>query len=153
MGHSGQIEVLARGVCVKDGSLLLCRSNGARNTYLPGGHVEFMEAAEVSLVREIQEELGLRAKVGAFLGVIEHTFIQKGEPHCEINLIFEITIPGLSTRVPPVACEDHISFRWIALGGVAQAKLEPSVLRTLLPAWLRSEKSVLRWGTTVKVQK
>lgn len=153
MGHSGQIEVLARGVCVNDGSLLLCRSGGARNTYLPGGHVEFMEAAEVSLAREIQEELGLQARVGAFLGVIEHTFIQKGEPHCEINLIFEMTVPGLSAHVVPVACEDHISFRWVALENLAGARLEPSVLRALLPVWLRSKNSLLRWGTTIKVQK
>jgi len=153
MRHSGQIEVLARGVCVKDGAILLCRSNGARNTYLPGGHVEFMEAAEVSLAREIREELGMRANVGGFLGAIEHTFIQKGEPHCEINLIFEMKIPGLSARVPLIACEDHISFRWVALGSLVRAKLEPSVLRTLLPVWLRSKKSVLRWGTTIKVQK
>ena len=41
MVHKGEIEIMARGVCVLDGALLLCHSAGADNTYLPGGHIDF----------------------------------------------------------------------------------------------------------------
>jgi len=53
-----EIEIIARGVCVKGGKLLLCHSKGAPNTYLPGGHVEFCEDAKVALAREVVEERG-----------------------------------------------------------------------------------------------
>ena len=42
-GTRGEIETIARGVCVKDGKVLLCRGKGLGTTYLPGGHIEFGE--------------------------------------------------------------------------------------------------------------
>jgi len=59
-----QIEILARGVCVSGGRLLVCHTHGADNTYLPGGHVEFDEKAKIALRREMMEEMGLKVKVG-----------------------------------------------------------------------------------------
>jgi 8-oxo-dGTP diphosphatase len=134
------IEVLARGVYVRDGHLLVCHTAGADNTYLPGGHVEFRESAPQSLVREVREELGLRAVAGTFLGAIEHTFRQKGEPHCEINLVFAMRIPGLKPGEPVRAREGHLDFRWVPLSGLGRAVLEPAPLRALVRAWARGQR-------------
>ena len=138
MKHSKhRMEILARGVCVVNGQLLLCHSRDATNTYLPGGHVEFREPARAALEREIAEELGLRAKAGKFLGCVEHVFRQKGEWHTEINLVFELRIPGLTPARHPSAQEEWIEFRWAPLARLRQAKLEPAVLIPHLPRWLR----------------
>ena len=149
MKQKRQIEVLARGVCVKRGKLLLCHSKGASNTYLPGGHVEFTEAARGSLAREIREELGVKAQIGRFLGAVEHTFVQHGEPHCEINLVFEMRIPALDPRREPSAREDHIEFRWVPIGGLEASALEPSVLRGTLGKWLSAGWRGDRWASTI----
>ena len=58
------IETIARGVCVRDGKLLVCRAKGAKSCYLPGGHVEFGETGRQALVREMAEETGLAAEAG-----------------------------------------------------------------------------------------
>ena len=79
----GEIEIVARGVCVQGGRVLLCHTKGAKNTYLPGGHVDFGESAAASLKREIEEELGLKARVGRFLGAVEHIYYRKRKPQCE----------------------------------------------------------------------
>lgn len=131
------IEVIVRGVCVVQGRLLLCQSQGASNTYLPGGHVEFREHASEALEREIFEELGLKARAGRFLGCCEHTFRQQGRWHAEINLVLALTVPGLRSDHPPAACEDWIAFRWCPLRALGAAGLEPAPLRTLIPAWLK----------------
>ena len=55
------IETIARGVCVVDGRLLLCKAKGGRTTYLPGGHIEFGETGREALVREMREETGVAA--------------------------------------------------------------------------------------------
>ena len=137
MSHGKRsIEVLARGVCAVQGQVLLCQSKGATNTYLPGGHVEFREPARAALEREIVEELGLRAKAGKFLGCVEHVFRQKGEWHTEINLVFELRIPGLKPGAPPPAQEEWIEFRWAPLAKLRQAKLEPAALIPELARWL-----------------
>jgi 8-oxo-dGTP pyrophosphatase MutT (NUDIX family) len=131
------IEILARGVCVKGGRLLVCHTVGAVNTFLPGGHVEFREGARAALEREIREELGVRATADRFLGCVEHAFLQKGVWHAEINLVFELRIPGVTAARPPPACEGWIDFRWVPLARLRAARLEPAALIRHLPRWLR----------------
>ncbi len=124
------IETIARGVCVRDGKLLLCRAKGGSSTYLPGGHIEFGESGRQALVREVREELGVESETGAFLGAAENSFMQHGKPHAEINLIYELKIAaeGLESR------EDWIEFEWCPLGRLNEANLLPVTFRAL-SAW------------------
>jgi 8-oxo-dGTP pyrophosphatase MutT (NUDIX family) len=147
MGTRKGIEVIARGVCVLDGRLLLCHSRGAENTYLPGGHVEFGESAGGALVREIAEELGLTATLGPFLGAVEHAFIQKGVRHCELNLVFRMHVCGLSADRVPESAEPKLDFRWSALERLRDARLEPAPLCAVLADWLRREADT--WASAV----
>lgn len=143
------IEILVRGVCIKDGRLLVCQSKGGGNTYLPGGHVEWQERATEGLRREIREELGVTPVIREFLGAVEHTFIQKGRRHCEINLMFRMEIPALAPDRDPDACEHWISFKWIPMAGLGRNKLEPFPLRKLIPAWVKSRGRAPAWGSTL----
>ena len=73
------IETIARGICVQDGKVLLCRAKGGATTYLPGGHIEFGEKGCEALAREMREEMGVDASVGAMVGVVENQFVQHGK--------------------------------------------------------------------------
>ncbi|MBT3193501.1 MAG: NUDIX domain-containing protein [Verrucomicrobia bacterium] len=145
MGKS--VEVIARGVCVKGGKVLLCQSKKAKIAYLPGGHTEFKETARTSLEREIVEELGLPSKAGRFLGAVEHSFKQRGKRHCEWNIVFALEIPTLELEKEVVAAEDHIMFWWCAIEELKQARIEPAVLCDLLPKWLDDAFVGERWGS------
>ena len=103
------IEINARGVCVQEGKILLCKAKGGATTYLPGGHIEFGETGRQALVREVKEEMGVDAETGAFLGVVENAFEQHGKPHAEVNLVYELKVPSAT---PARACEDWIEFEW-----------------------------------------
>jgi 8-oxo-dGTP diphosphatase len=142
------IETIARGVCVEEGMLLVCRTQGSHIVYLPGGHIEFQESARVALEREIAEELGRNGRTGRFLGAIEHTFLQKGARHSEINLVFELTIDALRAGIPPASRERHIDFLWVPLDRLDQSDLEPEVLRDMLPDWIESREIVNRMITS-----
>ena len=125
------IETIARGVCVRDGKLLLCRAKGGASTYLPGGHIEFGETGRQALVREIREELGLPSKAGAFLGVVENSFMQNGKPHSEINLVYGLELEGEAVR----SREDWIEFVWWELGRLGEANLLPAVFAERLAGY------------------
>jgi len=137
MYENANVEVIARGVCAVGGQLLLCHGKKAALTYLPGGHIEFCETARQALEREIKEELGCDAEAGRFLGCCEHAFVQKGAPHAEINLVFELSIPGLTPCAHVAAAEDWIGFRWQPLEKLEEANLEPAPLRKLIVEWLK----------------
>lgn len=123
------IETIARGVCVRDGKLLLCRAKGGKTTYLPGGHIEFGETGRDALVREMKEETGLAASTGRFLGAVENSFLQHGSPHAEINLVYELLLDDPSAEV--TAREDWIEFLWCGLDALAEANLLPEAFRRL----------------------
>ena len=121
------IETIARGVCVRDGKLLVCRAKGAKSCYLPGGHIEFGETGRQALVREMKEETGLAATTGDFLGVVENAFEQHGKPHAEINLVYAMALDADSVA----SCEDWISFEWVPLAELAAANLLPTEFRCI----------------------
>ena len=128
------IETIARGVCVKDGKLLLCRAKGGKSTYLPGGHIEFGETGRAALVREVKEELGVDSTTGAFLGALENSFMQNGKPHAEINLIYALELAEGTDIENLRSCEDWIEFVWHDLKDLDSVNLLPEGLRTL-SAW------------------
>ena len=119
------IETIARGVATRDGRLLLCRAKGGKTTYLPGGHIEFGETGREALEREMKEEAGIDAIAGAFLGVVENSFMQHGKPHAEINLVYALDVGEneISAR------EDWIEFEWRELSDLGD--LLPEKFRAL----------------------
>ncbi len=136
METRGQIETLARGACLMDGQILLCRNRKAGNVYLPGGHIEFGETGAEALAREIREEMGCLSRVAGFLGCAEHFFRQKGRPHAEINLVYVLKVAGIAPADPPPCRESWIEFFWHPLARLGGSRLEPAALRRLLPRWL-----------------
>ena len=126
------IETIARGVCVKDGKVLLCYPKDRSYSYLPGGHIEFGETGREALVREMKEETGLDATAGELLGVVESSFVQKGEKHCEINLIYEMSLEGSrgsrSSRGLK-SLEDWICFDWVPCDRIDTVNLLPPEMK------------------------
>jgi len=146
------IENIARGICIVGGKVLLCRGKGLDSTYLPGGHIEFGETGREALVREMKEETGRDAKAGAFVNVVENSFLQKGKRHCEINLVYEMEIgEGEDQRSEVrgqtaedsiirlfdysiISREDWIGFEWCDVDNLDAANLLPVEMRELVAA-------------------
>ena len=128
------IETIARGVCIMNGRVLLCLPKDRSYSYLPGGHIEFGETGREALVREMKEETGLDATAGELLGVVESSFVQKGERHCEINLIYAMRIreQGTGNReqergsgLLTASLEDWICFDWVDCAKIDSVNLLP----------------------------
>ncbi|MFM9958209.1 MAG: NUDIX domain-containing protein [Phycisphaerales bacterium] len=128
LGREFEIETIARALIVSRGHVLLCRNlkPGPRggHAFLPGGHVEFGEAAQVALRRELREEAGVEMTVGRCVLVGETSFTQSGRRRHEVNLVFHGEL-AVSAPAPIASLEPHIGFEWFPVERLADAGFKP----------------------------
>lgn len=130
MARKHEIEIIARGLLIERGQLLLCRNVEKNYRYLPGGHVEFGESAASALAREFLEETGAKVRVGALLLSTEGVFRRKARLNHEINLVFHVErLSGGEIE----SLEPKIAFDWVSKRGLSATELRPR----LLARWLR----------------
>lgn len=115
-------EILARGICVQDGKILLAYLKSKEYYFLPGGHVEHGESALAAFEREIGEELGIEATVGKVALVFEHTWQNKESLVHEINFIITFAVAKDAILTPQV---EHLEFKWIPLDDLKTIKFLP----------------------------
>ena len=139
---------LVRGIILAGGKVLLAHEKGADNTYLPGGHIDRGERAESALVREIKEEIGKRASVMRFVGAVEHTWSEDDQEHHEINLVFELAVPGLDSSAPPESLEAHLEFIWADPADLKSHNLQPYPLIECLSNLEGGYNAY--WGTSLR---
>ena len=135
------IELIARGLLIGPHGVLLCRNVGMTYTYLPGGHVEFGESAAEAAVREIAEELGMKAAAGRFYGAIESSFVQAGTLHHELSLFFELNSNAIARRARLASAESRLEFIWQPIHALAEVNLLPKPLIKLVPQWTRGRNA------------
>jgi 8-oxo-dGTP diphosphatase len=123
---------LARGIFLRDGKVLLTRARGHRNTFLPGGHIEFGESAKDALKREVLEELGIACEIGKFIGIVEHKWLKKGVLNCELNQLFEANSYELNPAQDPTSKEPHLEFTWCEVDALDAYNLQPYPLRNII---------------------
>ena len=127
-----EIEMIARLVLVSEGHLLLTKKRSRNYTYLPGGHIEFGETAAEALNRELDEEFGGRARIGAFLGAAEQLFSARGKFHHEISLVFWGVLEELQYPQAPQVREEELEFVWQPVERLEEAHLLPTAMIPLI---------------------
>jgi 8-oxo-dGTP pyrophosphatase MutT (NUDIX family) len=127
-----KFEVIARAIIVVDGKVL-CQRNVENDEYaLPGGHIEKGETVRQALIRELKEETGMPIFVGKLTYINENFFEQDGEEVHEIGFYFLSSVIGdIPEKIE--SREDHIDFRFIDLDDLADEKVYPHFLKTILP--------------------
>lgn len=129
-------EIIVRGLVLKDGRILVCKTENRDYYFLPGGHVEFGENMKKALVREFKEELEIRPRSAKLIGSIENIFHQKGKLNHEINFVFVAEIEEDEIE----AKEDHLSFKWFLPHDLIEEKFVPPALRDAILKWLSDKK-------------
>lgn len=134
--ENNTIELIARAVVVCDGNILLCRSKGKDNYFLPGGHVEFNEDSITALKREIKEEIDGAVIDTRFIGILENKFFQDGEEKHEMNIVFEVHLASSEIHV----LEDHIECVWVPLAEFKEGRVLPVSLKEKILQWMQDKQ-------------
>ena len=121
-----------------EGHALVARSLASGHLFLPGGGVEPGEPVARAAARELQEEAGIapeRLRPGAVLGVLEHSWSERGRRFHHLDVVLAAEVEGLCAGEPVPSSEPHLAFGWLAVAELAGADLFLEAYRTLLPAW------------------
>ncbi|MFH0852447.1 MAG: NUDIX domain-containing protein [bacterium] len=134
-------SLLVRAVILNNGEVLLCQKKGEDYYFFPGGHVEFAEKAELTLARELKEEIGVSPNRVNYIGTVENLFEENGKKHHEINLVFKADIGNMPTK----SLEDHINFYWIKVSDIKNEKILPIALKGCITEWVKNHQRF--WGS------
>lgn len=122
--------MIVGGLLVRNGTVLLGKRASGR-TLAPhlwdvfGGHVEPGETAEAALVRELGEELGIRAKRTTLLEILDDPQIPEGA----FSLFLVEDWEGLPHNRSP---EEHTEIRWFSPDQARRVPLaHPAYIRVI----------------------
>lgn len=129
------LERVVGAVLRNDNRVLLCLRSRERKHYpgvwdVPGGHVDGHESPQEALVRELEEELGIRADVPAGRPWIIEEF-----EGVELSLF---VIDQWDGEIRNCAPHEHEAVRWVSLEELPQLELAHPLYRSLLAQAVRS---------------
>jgi len=125
----------AAAVIIKDGHLLIHRNVRDDFWALPGGRIRLMESGAEAVIREIKEELGLKAEATRFLAVQENFFTYENVSFHEVGFYYEVNVSDDMT----VTSEDffgvegaELIYRYVPIDQLQSVKLYPEKLTMMI---------------------
>ncbi|MFN0112007.1 MAG: NUDIX hydrolase [Blastocatellia bacterium] len=141
------------GVAIHNNQILLHQAEGDSFWSLPGGRVEFGEAVEQTLQREMREELDVDVEVVRLLWLVENFFVYDEKNYHELSPYFLMQLPESSkylTEAGPYRCTEpgsNLVFQWFPNTPEMLAALP------LVPSFLQTELQILPETTQHKVHR
>jgi len=123
-----------------DGHVLMVQQGrgGERYWLLPGGGVRFGEPLAQALIRETQEELGLRVAVGQLLAIVESISPEPDYPKHVVHLIFDVSSAPEADLTP--VDDAVLGARFLSETEILAADVRPPIAE-FLTACLRERPS------------
>ena len=124
--------VRATALIVEEGKLLVVEDEDG--FYTIGGAIQVGERTEEAVIREVKEELGVKAQAGQLAFVVENRFEQDGVYYHNIEFHYLV---DLLEDAPLTMQEDEKTqpCEWIDLDKLEDFQLVPAFLKTALPDW------------------
>jgi 8-oxo-dGTP pyrophosphatase MutT (NUDIX family) len=126
-------------VLIHDGHLLVHKDQRDDFWALPGGRVELFEHSDRTVLRELDEELGIAGKIVRPLWYVENFFDYAGRHYHEVATYY-LTELGCALTISPnvefpgTEQDTRLVFKWIPLADIPACHLKPGFLKIRLGA-------------------
>lgn len=118
----------------KDDKILIQKESSVDYVSLPGGRVKLMEDAISAGIREIKEELGVKATFKKEIAIIENffTLAYNNKQYHEILMLIEFTLDDKSFYekevVENLEEDKNIELLWLDKEGLKEYHIKPDIL-------------------------
>jgi ADP-ribose pyrophosphatase YjhB (NUDIX family) len=146
------------GICRHDGHVLIQRADTDEIWAMPGGRCELGEPSDVTIRRELAEEIGVVATIGRLLFVVENFFTLGGEDRHELCFYYDVSLPpdhqlhdkthahrGIAAAETDEQEDVALIFRWFPVDDLMDVPLYPTFLRTALRDVGPGTRHVVHW--------
>ncbi|MDF2547489.1 MAG: hypothetical protein K0R93_2387 [Anaerosolibacter sp.] len=125
------------GILLYEDQVLIHRSMKDDFYAFPGGRVEMFEQTEDTIVREMEEELGVTVRVDRLLWICEHFFTHENHQYHEICFYYLIeckdaSLLGRGNLFYVTEGKTEFEFRWVPLEKVQDESLYPTFIKRRL---------------------
>ena len=132
----GRFNYRVCAVIIHEGKLLAMKDFCSPYYYLPGGRVTLHETAEHAVIREVEEELGVTARIDRALWLNQGFFVEDitGERFHELCLYFlmdasETDLLGRGETFEQREGEKSHVFQWLPIDSLKEEYLYPVFMR------------------------
>lgn len=144
----GRLRLAAYALCERDGAVLLCRLSSSERAagrwMLPGGGLDFGEAPDEGVLRELDEETGLQGEVRELVGVVSHLWppgiTPDGRSLHAVGILYRVDIAGGELRDEPEGGSTDRA-AWIPVAELADLPLTVTGAALLARAGLMNRRA------------
>ena len=138
---SGNIRFTYRvgGILIQNEHVLFQAASNEDIYFLPGGRAEMGESAPASLLREMEEELGVHMNIERLLYIVENFFTEPRYSWHELGLYFLMTTPAdsyLNQSLETIRRVDEagnfLRFEWLPIAKLETFPILPPIFQTVL---------------------
>lgn len=136
-----RFKVRVAAIALHAGRVLLHRWEKDDLWALPGGTTEMMEPTSQTLARELEEEIGVQARIGRLVWAVENFFRYDQRSYHELGYYYRCTLP--KTHLWTAGCERfeglevyedqaeplRLLYQWFPLSALDDLQLYPQFLR------------------------
>ena len=137
----------ARAIIEQDGKILIIRVNDADYYHLPGGHVEIGETSKNALLRELEEETGLKVKDEKLVVIDEQFYTKKEISNHSLIFYYVAKLKDTVKLENTIHIEQHESkttkheLSWVTRDELKEIDLRPELIKDMI---IRNDFGALR---------
>lgn len=132
-----KLNVRAAGIMIHNDKILLHKNVKSDYYALIGGRVKIGENSEVTLKREINEEMGKNIEITGYVSTIENFFEEKGLKYHEIMFVHKIEFSDeedkkIEYTIKNIEGENELQYEWIELDKIDEYLVVPRKIKDVL---------------------
>lgn len=145
---NGIFNFRVAGIMLNEGKVLIHKLAKDDFYAFPGGRVEMFETTEKTLVREMQEELGIDVRIDRLIWTCENFFVYEEKKYHEICFYYlmenlDASLYKKGDRFTVFEESREYEFKWVDLKTVQNEVLYPETIRDRLNSIPENMESII----------
>lgn len=132
-----KLNIRAAGVIIHNNKVLTHKDVNKDHYAIPGGRIEIGENSELTLKREMQEELGKEIEIKDYMATIENFFEMDGKKYHEFYFLYKAEFTNEEDKkidyiMHNVEGKEYLQYEWLDLDKIDEYNILPKCLKNIL---------------------